>query len=260
MREYDTIVVEKRDGIGYLIFNRPERYNAFSGHMLDEVADALAAIDADKDIRALIVTGRGKAFQAGADIRELNALGPVEMLRWAGKLVRIAETLERMRQPVIAAVNGACMGGGTEFMVACSLRVAAQSAKVALPEVTLGLAPGAGGDQRLARLVGKGRAMEIALTGAPIDAAEGYRIGLFNRVVPDGEAVKAAEELAARILANGPLGVELAKDSLERGMNMPLDEAVVYAQRNCAICFAGEDKNEGTAAFLEKRKPNFAGK
>ena len=260
MREYDTIVVEKRDRVGYLTFNRPERSNAFSSHMLDEVAEALAAIDADEDIRVLIVTGKGRNFQAGADIREFQAMGPVEMLRWCDKLVGIAEALERLRQPVIAAVNGACMGGGTEFLVACTLRVAAESARVALPEVKLGLAPGAGGEQRLVRLVGKGRAMEIALTGDPVDAAECYRIGLFNKVVPDGEAVRGAEELAARILANGPLAVEMAKDSVERGMNMPVDQAVLYAQRNCAITFAGEDKNEGTAAFLEKRKPNFTGK
>jgi len=181
-------------------------------------------------------------------------------LRWNEGILRINAALEKLRQPVIAAINGAAMGGGLELAISCTLRVIAESARMGVPEVTLGIIPGTGGTQRLPRLIGKGRAAELLLTGEPIDAQEAYRIGLVNKVVLDGEAVKAAEELARKIMANAPIAVEMAKDAIEIGKDLPLEHAVQYSQKNCVTCFSTEDMKEGMNAFLEKRKANFKGK
>jgi enoyl-CoA hydratase len=260
MDGYQTILVETRDNLGYLTLNRPEVMNAINQEMIDEIRHALREIDRDESIRVLIVTGAGRAFQAGADIAELASMSPVKLLRWNEGIVRANAALEKLRQPVIAAINGAAMGGGLELALACTLRVAAASAKLALPEVKLGIIPGAGGTQRLPRLVGKGRAAQIILTGEVITAEEALRIGLVNHVAPDGQAVQVAEELAGRILANAPLAVEMAKDSMEIGLDLPLEQAVQYSQKNCVTCFSTQDMREGTAAFLEKRKPCFQGR
>jgi len=257
---YKTIQVEKREGIGYLTLNRPEVRNAFSQEMIEEIRDALARIDRDEEIRVLIITGAGKAFQAGADIAELSRMKPMDLLRWNEGIVRINGALEQLRQPVIGAINGVAAGGGMELAISCTLRVIAESAKMSLPEVRLGIIPGTGGTQRLPRLIGKGRAAELMLTGDPIDAREAYRIGLVNKVVPDGEAVKGAEELAKKIMANAPIAVEMTKDALEIGRDLPLEHAVQYSQKNCAACFSTEDMKEGMSAFLEKRKARFKGK
>jgi len=257
MKSYKTILVEKKEGIAYLTLNRPEVRNAFNQEMIDEIRDALRLIDKDEEARVLIITGAGKAFQAGADIAELSVMKPMELLRWNEGIVRINAALEKLRQPVIAAINGAAMGGGLELALSCTLRVIAESVKMALPEVKLGIIPGTGGTQRLPRLIGKGRAAEIVLTGGLLDAAEAHRIGLVNKVVPHGEAMKAAEELAKEIMANAPIAVELAKDALEVGKDLPLEQAVQYSQKNCVTCFSTEDMKEGMAAFLEKRKPDF---
>lgn len=260
MKSYKTILVEEKEGIGYLTLNRPEVRNAFNQEMIDELREALRLIDKDKEIRVLIITGAGKAFQAGADIAELSLMDPMSILRWNEGIVRINAALERLRQPVIAAINGAAMGGGLELTISCTLRVIEESAKMALPEVKLGIIPGTGGTQRLPRLIGKGLAAELLLTGDVISAEDAYRVGLVNRVVPDGEAVEAAEELAQKIMANAPIAVEMAKDALEIGKDLPLEHAVQYSQKNCAICFSTKDMKEGMNAFLEKRKPNFTGK
>lgn len=260
MKTYQTILVEKKEGIGYLTLNRPDVRNAFNQEMIDEIREALRLIDKDEQIRVLIITGAGKAFQAGADIAELSVMKPMELLRWNEGIVRINAALEKLRQPVIAAINGAAMGGGMELALSCTLRVMAEPAKMALPEVKLGIIPGTGGTQRLPRLIGKGQAAELILTGKILDAAEAYRIGLVNTVVPDGETVKAAEELARAIMANAPIAVELAKDAFEVGKDLPLEQAVQYSQKNCATCFSTEDMKEGMAAFLEKRRPEFKGK
>ncbi|MCD6571183.1 MAG: enoyl-CoA hydratase/isomerase family protein [Deltaproteobacteria bacterium] len=260
MKRYNTIIVEKKEGIGYLTLNRPEVFNAISQELIDEVRDALAMIDKDEEIRVLIITGAGKGFQAGADIKELSKMGPIDILRWNEGVVRINAALEKLRQPVIAAINGLAMGGGLELAISCSLRIIAEGAKLALPEVKLGIIPGTGGTQRLPRLIGKGRAYELLLTGKAIDAEEAYRIGLVNKVVPKGEVVKAAEEMAGKIMENGPIAIELCKDAVEIGMDLPIEQAVQYSQKNCITCFSTEDMKEGTSAFIEKRKPNFKGK
>jgi enoyl-CoA hydratase len=260
MKAYKTIMVEKKEGIGYLTLNRPEVRNAFNQEMIDEIREALCAIDKDEEIRVLIITGAGKAFQAGADIAELSVMAPMDILRWNEGIVRINAGLEKLRQPVIAAINGAAMGGGLELAISCTLRVMAESAKMALPEVKLGIIPGTGGTQRLPRLIGKGRAAELLLTGEAISAEEAYRIGLVNRVVPDGEVVEAAQEMARKIMGNAPIAIEMAKDALEIGKDLPLEHAVQYSQKNCVTCFSTQDMKEGMRAFLEKRRPHFVGK
>ncbi len=260
MQSYETVLVETRDGLGYLTLNRPSVMNAFNQQLIDEFRSALAEIDRDENMRVLIITGAGKAFQAGADIAELSTMSPLALLRWNEGIVRINAGLEKLRQPVIAAMNGAALGGGLELALACTLRIAAASAKLGLPEVKLGIIPGTGGTQRLPRLIGKGRAAQMILTGEVISAGEAREIGLVEQVVPDGEAVHAAEELARRILVNAPVAVEMAKDAIEIGQNLPLEQAVQYSQKNCVTCFSTQDMREGTSAFLEKRKPCFQGK
>ncbi|WP_028325261.1 enoyl-CoA hydratase/isomerase family protein [Desulfatirhabdium butyrativorans] len=260
MKTYQTIRFEKKENIGYLTLNRPDVRNAISQEMIDEILDLLARIDRDAEIRVLIVTGAGKAFMAGADISELKKMKPMDVLRWNEGVVRINQGLEKLRQPVIAAINGPAMGGGMEMAISCTFRIMARSAKMALPEVKLGIIPGTGGTQRLPRLIGKGRAAEILLTGEIIDAETALKIGLVNQVADDGGVVEAAEKLAARIIVNAPVAVELTKDALEIGKDLPLEQAVQYSQKNCITCFSTEDMQEGMSAFLEKRKPVFMGK
>jgi len=260
MKSYATIRLDKKDGIGYLTLNRPEVRNAFNQEMIDELRDALRHIDKDVEIRVLIITGAGKAFQAGADIAELSVMSPMDILRWNEGIVRINAGLEKLRQPVIAAVNGAAMGGGLELAISCTLRIIAESAKMALPEVKLGIIPGTGGTQRLPRLIGKGRAAELLLTGRAVTAREALDIGLVNKIAPDDKVVEAAEELARSIMANAPIAVEMAKDALEIGNDLPLEHAVQYSQKNCVTCFSTADMKEGMAAFLEKRRAHFTGK
>jgi len=260
MKEYKTIILEKKDGIGYITLNRPEVFNAISQELIDEFSDALDTVNADFDIKVLILTGAGKGFQAGADIRELSQMSPMAILRWNEGVLRNHAKLEKLRQPVIAAMNGLAMGGGLELALSCSIRIAAEGAKLALPEVKLGIIPGTGGTQRLPRLIGKGKAYELLLTGDTLTAEEALSIGLVNKVVPKGEALKAAEEMAGKIMANAPIAVEMCKDAVEIGMDLPLEQAVQYSQKNCITCFSTEDMKEGTSAFLEKRKANFMGK
>lgn len=259
MEGYQTVRLDKKEGIGYLTLNRPEVRNAFNQEMIDELRDALRRIDKDEEIRVLIVTGAGKAFQAGADIAELSVMAPMDILRWNEGIVRINASLEKLRQPVIAAINGAVMGGGLELAISCTLRVMAESARMALPEVKLGIIPGTGGTQRLPRLIGKGRAAELLLTGAAVNAQQALDIGLVNRVAPDEKVMETAEELARAIIANAPIAVEMAKDALEVGKDLPLEHAVQYSQKNCVTCFSTQDMKEGMAAFLEKRAARFKG-
>ena len=260
MKEYKTIILEKKDGIGYITLNRPEVFNAISQELIDEFSDALDIVNKDKEIQVLILTGAGKGFQAGADIRELSMMTTMSILRWNEGVLRNHAKLEKLRQPVIAAINGLAMGGGLELALSCSIRIAVAGAKLALPEVKLGIIPGTGGTQRLPRLIGKGKAYELLLTGDTITTEEALNIGLVNKVVPKGEALKAAEEMARKIMANAPIAVEMCKDAVEIGMDLPLEQAIQYSQKNCITCFSTEDMKEGTGAFLEKRKPNFKGK
>jgi len=257
---YETIILDRKEGIEYLTINRPKVFNAINNQMIEEMKRAIEEFHQDKLVGVVIITGTGKAFQTGADIEELSQMSPLEILQWNQGVVENFDALEKMRQPVIAAINGYALGGGLELALACTIRIAADSAKMGLPEVKIGILPGAGGTQRLPRLIGKGLAAEMILTGEMIDAKEAYRIGLVNRVVPAEQLMATAEEIGRKILRNAPIAVALAKDAIEVGKNLPLDGAIQYAQKNCITCFSTEDMKEGTAAFLQKRKPQFKGR
>jgi enoyl-CoA hydratase/carnithine racemase len=260
MLMYKTIELNKKGGIGYLFLSRPEVRNAINQEMIHEIQDALWKINKDDEIRVLILTGKGRAFQAGADINELIRMTPLQLLRWNDGIVQINQALERLRQPVIAAINGPALGGGLEIAISCTMRIIAESAVLGLPEVKLGIIPGTGGTQRLPRLIGKAKAAELLLTGDPISAREALALGLVNKVVPDEDLAEAAEHLARRIMNNAPIAIELAKDALEIGKDLPLEHAVQYSQKNCALCFSTDDMHEGMLAFLEKRKAVFKGR
>lgn len=218
---YETIILDRKEGIGYLTINRPKVFNAINNQMIEEMKRAIEEFHQDKLVGVVIITGTGKAFQTGADIEELSQMSPLEILQWNQGVVENFDALEKMRQPVIAAINGYALGGGLELALACTIRIAADSAKMGLPEVKIGILPGAGGTQRLPRLIGKGLAAEMILTGEMIDAKEAYRIGLVNRVVPAEQLMATAEEIGRKILRNAPIAVALAKDAIEVGKNLP---------------------------------------
>jgi enoyl-CoA hydratase/carnithine racemase len=257
MGTFKTIVVEKEDSVACITLNRPEVMNAIDQLMIDELLRACQELSESQETRVVILTGAGKAFQAGADIAELAQMSPLDILRWNAGIVKIGAILESMPQPVIAAINGAAMGGGLEIALACTLRVASSQAKLALPEVKLGIIPGAGGTQRLPRLIGKSRAAKIILTAETLSAEQALAIGLVDEIAVDDNSLKAAKDLAARIIRNAPVACQMAKDAMEVGLSLPLNEAIEYAQKNLAVCFSTEDMREGTAAFLEKRAPRF---
>ena len=252
------VLAETRDGIGRITINRPEKLNALDRQTMQEIDGAVAAAGEDPSVGVLIVTGAGeRAFVAGADIGELSSQTPVEGTAYARAGQAVLNRLERLGKPSIAAINGYALGGGLELAMACTLRLAAESAKLGQPEVALGIIPGYGGTQRLARLVGAGRALELILTGDPIDAREAHRIGLVNRVVPAAELLPSAESLARTILTRGPVALRYALQAVREGLQMPLDEGLSMEAALFGLCCATEDMREGTRAFVEKRKPVF---
>jgi enoyl-CoA hydratase len=257
----ENLIYESQDGIGLLTVNRPERLNALNSQTVAELHQAATAIAAEEGVRALIVTGAGpKAFVAGADIKELSRMTPVSAQATADRGQAALSALENLDIPVIAAVNGFALGGGMELALACHLRIASENAILGLPEVGLGIIPGYGGTQRLSRLVGRGHAMDMVLTGRKVGAEEAARMGLVNRVVPEGKAVEAAREMAATILTNGPLAVSLALRAIREGLEMPQAAGQAYEAGLFGLVSATEDMKEGLAAFLEKRRPQFKGR
>lgn len=257
---FTTLLFDVTDGIARITVNRPDKLNALDAAVIGELGDAVSRIEQDSAIRGVILTGAGpKAFVAGADVTELAAQTPMDgkARAQAGQLV--FRRLERCGKPVIAAVNGFALGGGCELAMACHLRVASDAAKFGQPEVKLGIGPGYGGTVRLPRLVGKGRALELLLTGAMIDAAEAHRIGLVNRVVPAERLLPEAEALLRTILAQGPLAVRLVLESVDAGLDMTVDEALLLEANHFGLLSATADMREGTRAFLEKRKARFSG-
>ncbi len=256
----ETVLLESKDGISYLTLNRPEVFNAINDTMMRELEEKLLEIDRDDSVRVVIITGAGKAFQSGADISILNKMSVQEIYRWNEIVVKNCDRLEKIRQPVIAAINGYALGGGLELALSCNIRIAADSAKVGLPEVSIGIIPGAGGTQRLPRLIGKGLASEVILTGEILPAQKALKMGIVNKVVPDDKLMEEAENLAGKIVKNAPFSIEMAKNAIEVGFDLPLEAAVQYAQKNLIACFSTEDMKEGTKAFLEKRKPSFKGR
>jgi len=258
---YENILYEAREGIGWITFNRPKVLNALNHATLEELREALEAARHDNAVRVLIVTGAGeKAFVAGADIGELAKMTPItgqETSRFGQSVIRNFET---MGKPSIAAINGFCLGGGCELALACSMRVASKTAKIGQPEVKLGIMPGYGGSQRLPRLVGKGLAHEIILTGEMITAEEALRIGLVNHVTEPGELLSTCEAIAKKIIEKAPLAVRYSMEAIERGMEMPQEEGLYLEATLFGLCAATEDMREGTTAFLEKRPAQFKGR
>lgn len=253
---YQTILVENDGAVGVVTLNRPEALNAFSNQLMDELTEALKKLESDDQIGCIVLTGSEKAFAAGADIKEMATKTYMDVFH-EQFITRNWEETTRCRKPVIAAVAGYALGGGCELALMCDFIIAADNAKFGQPEITIGAMPGAGGTQRLARFIGKSKAMEMCLTGRMMDAAEAERCGLVSRIVPKGElraeAIKVAKQIASFSL---PI-VMLTKDAVNRAYELPLTEGVRYERRVFHSIFGTEDQQEGMAAFVEKRKPSF---
>jgi enoyl-CoA hydratase len=260
--QYENVLFEAdAAGIALITINRPDKLNALSAAVIAELRDAFERIAGDSAIRAAILTGAGeKAFVAGADIKELSALSPAEMRAAAHRGQQTFRLLETSGKPSVAAINGFALGGGLELAMACTVRFASENARMGQPEVKLGLIPGYGGSQRLPRLVGRGRALELLLAGDAISAAEAHRIGLVNAVVPQSELLNHSRAWLAKVLANAPLAVALTMEAVDAGLDAGLEVGLRLEAESFALCAATEDGREGTRAFLEKRKAVFAGK
>jgi len=257
--DYQKLHLDVSDGIATVTLDNP-KVNALARPLLDEMSSVFDEIAHRDDICVVILTGAGKAFIAGADISELNQLDARGAYEYSLRGQKLLNAIENLPQPVIAAVNGFALGGGCEVAMACSIRIASENAIFGQPEVKLGVIAGFGGTQRLPRLVGQGRAMEILLSGGNVPAEEAYRIGLANRVVPADELMNAASELAKTICEQGPVAVKNSKEAVLRGMSMPLPDGLKTEADLFGLTFASEDAKEGTLAFLEKRRAEFKGK
>jgi len=267
---FETIALERAEaggpgagagaaGVAILTLNRPQVLNALNRTMLDELDRAMRELASDDGVRVVVVTGAGeKAFVAGADIKELAAAASGREFALTGQ--RVFDRIERLGKPVIAAVNGFALGGGCELAMACTLRIAADTARFGQPEINLGTIPGYAGTQRLARLVGKGKALELMLTGAPISAADAERIGLVNRVVPAAALMHEARAWASQLAAHAPVATRYILDAVQRGLEMTLADASAYEAALFGLAAGTDDMREGTAAFLDKRTPVFRGR
>jgi enoyl-CoA hydratase len=257
---YEHLVVETREGVGFVTVSRPAKMNALDAKTIDELDAAFAAFASNPAVKGVVVTGAGKAFVAGADVEALSGLDAASGRALSERGQRVFDRIESLGKPVVAAVNGFALGGGCELALACHVRIASQDASLGTPEVKLGLICGYGGTQRLPRLVGRGRALEILLTGERVDAQEALRIGLVNRVVPRERMLAEAEALVRRMAANAPLAIRATLEAVNGGLDRPLGEA----QRGEAARFADvvetADAREGTRAFLERRPPRFEGR
>ncbi|HEX7795091.1 MAG TPA: enoyl-CoA hydratase-related protein [Vicinamibacterales bacterium] len=258
---FDNLLIERDAAVAIITINRPKVLNALNVSTLDDLRRAVLELKRDDGVRAIVLTGAGdKSFVAGADINEFAANSPASGRDQALAGQHVFDLIENLGKPVIAAVNGYALGGGCELAMACTLRIAADTARFGQPEINLGLVPGYGGTQRLPRLVGKGKAMELILTGAPITAAEAERIGLVNRVVPASALMTEARSLASALAAQAPLATAYIIHAINHGVEMPFAQACAYEATLFGLAFATEDMREGTRAFLEKRKPVFRGK
>lgn len=258
---YENIILEKEDYLATLYINRPKTLNALNKDTLTEIRGALEDIAADKAVKVVIITGAGeKAFVAGADIAYMQPLSAIEGREFSDYGEKTFRMIEQMEKPVIAAINGFALGGGCELAMACDIRLAADNALFAQPEVGLGVIPGFGGTQRLPRLTGEGRAKELTFTADTINAEEAYRIGLVNHVYPVSELMDAAKKLARKIASKGSLAVGFAKFAIGKGMQVDIDTAMSIESDMFGMCSSTFDQKEGMKAFLEKRKPTFQGK
>ncbi|MEO8260772.1 MAG: enoyl-CoA hydratase-related protein [Acidobacteriota bacterium] len=258
---YDSLLVDRDDRIAIVTVDRPQVRNALNAATIDALGLVMADLQRDERIRVVIVTGSGdKAFVAGADINELAALTPAGSRDRALIGQRVFDLVENLGKPVIAAINGYALGGGCELAMACTLRLAADTARIGQPEISLGLLPGYAGTQRLSRLVGKGKAMELMLTGELVSADEAQRIGLINRVVPAAGLIDEARRLARQLSASAPIAMHYIMSAVNRGLDMPFADACAYEATLFGLVASTDDMREGTRAFLEKRKAEFRGR
>lgn len=257
---YSTLLYDVTDGIATITVNRPDKLNALNGEVIAELGRVAESATKDPAVHGVILTGAGaKAFVAGADIAELSEMAPAAARARSEEGQAVFDRFEQCGKPVLAAINGFALGGGLELAMACHLRVAAEGAKFGQPEVKLGLCPGYGGSVRLPRLVGRGRALELLLTGGMIDAAEAHRIGLVNQVVPAEALQDTSRALLTTILANGPLALRACLESVNLGMDLSLEEALSHEAELFGALFGSADMHEGTGAFLARRKAQFKG-
>jgi enoyl-CoA hydratase len=258
---FENIRLETRDRIAYVTIDRPKVLNALNMATMSELRTAFTQLKEDRNVRVVILTGAGeKSFVAGADIGELQKNNPVEAKEYTHRGQAVLDLIENLGKPVIACINGFALGGGCEIAMACTMRLASENAKLGQPEVKLGIIPGYGGTQRLPRLVGKGIAMQLLLTGEMITAQEAHRIGLVNEVISAAQLISRAEAIAQAIIQNSPLAIQYCLEAVNHGMEMTQQEGLYLEATLFAVCCATEDKKEGTTAFLEKRAPNFVGR
>ena len=258
---YETLLVERDGATALITISRPKVLNALNSQTLDELRRTILELKHDEGVRAVVITGSGeKSFVAGADINELAVQTPDAARAHAVRGQHVLDLIEHLGKPVIAAINGYALGGGCELAMACTIRIAADTAKLGQPEINLGLIPGYAGTQRLARIVGSGRALELLLTGDQISAAEAYRLGLVNRVVPPADLLTEAKKLAAALAAKAPVAVHYILEAVHKGLEMPLPQAQIFEATLFGLVASTEDRHEGTRAFLEKRKPEFRGR
>ena len=257
----NLLLIDTADGVRTIRINRPDKLNALNAATIDALDAAFAGAAADDAVRVVVLTGAGpKAFVAGADIAEMNALTPVQGRDFSLRGTRMMRRVEKLNKPVIAMINGFALGGGLELAMCCHLRVAADTAKVGQPEINLGLIPGFGGSQRLLRLCGRAATLELCLTGAPVTAERALQLGIVNRVVPAAELEADTMKLAAQLAKAAPLALRGMLDCVNIGGECGIEEGLEYESAQFGLMFATEDMREGTSAFLEKRKPAFAGK
>ncbi len=258
---FENLLVERDGGVAVVTINRPKVLNALNTQTLDELRRAILELQHDDGIRAVVLTGAGeKSFVAGADINELAGQTPDGGREHAVRGQHVLDLIEHMGKPVIAAINGYALGGGCELAMACTIRIAADTARLGQPEINLGIVPGYAGTQRLARIVGRGRALELLLTGDQITAQEALRLGLVNRVVPGAELMADAKRLACALAAKAPIALRYILEAVHGGLDMPFAQAQVFEATLFGLVASTDDMREGTKAFLEKRKPAFKGR
>jgi enoyl-CoA hydratase len=260
-KKYENIIYEKKDKVATITLNRPKVLNSLNTPMITEVRDAVGDAEADDNSRVIVITGSGgEAFCAGADISELVEMSSTEARDWALGIQEATKYLEKLRKPIIAKIDGLCVGGGLELALACDFRIASDKSIFGQLEINLGLIPGGGGTQRLTRLIGKEKAMELIMTGDQIDANEAYRLTLVNKVVPEAKLDDAVDELIKKLISKSSVVLGIIKLAVNKGIEMDLDSALYYEAECLGSAFATEDSREGLKAFLEKRKAEFKGK